>query len=89
METIRDRAIKALDYTKLKNPGLEAKTGIKASDWSSLRNKRIRLNEDHIEGLKVVAPELIYWVMTGNVLPEAGQISPELEETRKNLQTGT
>jgi len=89
MNTIRDRAIKALDFTMLKNPGLEAKTGIKANDWSALRNKRVRLNEDHIEGLKIVAPEFIYWIMTGNVLPEAGQISPEIEETRKNLSTGT
>lgn len=89
METIRDRAIKALNFTRLKNPGLEAKTGIKANDWSSLRNRKIRLNEDHIEGLKKVAPEFIYWIMTGETLPEAGQISPEIEETRKNLATGT
>lgn len=89
METIRDRAIKALDFSMLKNPALEAKTGVKASDWSSLRNKKVRLNEDHIEGIKRITPEFIYWIMTGNVLPEAGQISPELEETRQNLRTGT
>ena len=89
METIRDRAIKALDFTMLKNPGLESKTGIKSMDWANLRNKKIRLNEDHIECLKVVAPEFIYWIMTGKVLPEAGQISPELEDTRQKLQTGT
>ncbi len=86
METIRERAIKVLDYTKLKNPGLEAKTGIKANDWSSLRNRKIRLNEDHIEGLKKVAPEFIYWIMTGKVIIEAGQISPEIEETRVKLK---
>lgn len=89
METIRDRAIKALDFTMLKNPGLESKTGIKSMDWANLRNKKVRLNEDHIEGLKIVAPEFIYWIMTGKELPEAGQISPELEETRQKLQTGT
>jgi hypothetical protein len=89
MNTIRDRAIKALDFTALKNPGLEAKTGIKATDWSALRNKRVRLNEDHIEGLKKITPEFIYWIMTGETLPEAGQISPEIEETRQNLSTGT
>lgn len=89
METIRERAIKALNYTRLKNPGLEARTGIKANDWSSLRNRKVRLNEDHIEGLKIVVPEFIYWIMTGNVIPEAGQISPEIEKNRVNLKTGT
>jgi len=89
MKTIRDRAIKALDFSMLKNPALEAKTGIKANDWSALRNKRVRLNEDHIEGLKKITPEFIYWIMTGEILPECGQISPELEETRQNLGTGT
>jgi len=89
METIRDRAIKALDFSMLKNPALEAKTGIKAMDWGNLRNKKIRLNEDHIEGLKKITPEFIYWIMTGEILPECGQISPELEETRQNLETGT
>jgi hypothetical protein len=89
MKTIRDRAIKALDFIMLKNPALEAKTGIKANDWSALRNSRVRLNEDHIEGLKIVAPEFIYWIMTGETMPEAGQTSPELEEIRQNLKTGT
>ncbi len=89
MESIRDRAIKALNFTMLKNPALECKTSIKAMDWANLRNKKVRLNEDHIEGLKKITPEFIYWIMTGNVIPEAGQISPELEDTRQNLQTGT
>ncbi len=89
MNTIRDRAIKALDFTELKNPGLEAKTGIKANDWSALRNKRVRLNEDHIEGIKKLTPEFIYWIMTGETMPECGQISPQIEESRKKLNTGT
>jgi hypothetical protein len=89
MESIRDRAIKALNFSMLKNPALEAKTGVKANDWSSLRNRKVRLNEDHIEGIKKITPEFIYWIMTGEILPECGQISPELEETRQNLQTGT
>ena len=89
MSSIRDRAIKALDFIMLKNPALEVKTGIKASDWSALRNKRVRLNEDHMEGLKIVTPEFIYWIMTGETMPEAGQTSPELEEIKQNLKTGT
>ncbi len=86
MSEIRERLIKALEKIDYTNPALERKTGIKASDWVSVRNRRVRVNEDHIEGLKVVGPEYIYWVMTGITIPEAGQISPELEETRQKLK---
>lgn len=85
METIRDRAIKALDFTMLKNPAIEAKTGLKAMDWANLRNRKVRLNEDHIEGLKVLTPEFIYWIMTGETIEECGQISPEVEKIRQKL----
>ena len=89
METIRDRAIIALDFTMLKNPALESKTGLKAMDWANLRNRKVRLNEDHIEGIKKLNPEFIYWIMTGETMPECGQISPQIEESRKKLNTGT
>ena len=85
MSDIRERLIKALDFIDLKNPALERKTGIKASDWSSLRNRRVRANEDHLEAVDKLAPELSFWVMTGKTAPEIGQISPEIDETRQKL----
>lgn len=86
MEKIIDRLITALDYTELSNPALEKKTGVKAESWKSVRNRKIRTNEDHMEGLKIVCPNFVYWVMTGEELPEAGQISPMTEEARVKLK---
>jgi len=86
MQDIRERLIIALDFIDLKNPALERKTGIKASDWSSLRNRRVRANEDHLTAIDEIAPEFSYWIMTGRTIPDAGQISPEIEETRQKLK---
>lgn len=86
MSDIRERLIKALDFIDLKNPALERKTGIKATDWSSLRNRRVRANEDHISAVEKLAPEFSYWIVTGKTIEEHGQISPELEETRQKLE---
>lgn len=85
MNNIKTRLLKALEFIDLTNPALERKTGIKETAWRNLKNSNVRVNEDHLEGLKIVGPQYIYWVMTGETIPEAGQISPEMEETRKKL----
>lgn len=78
-----------LDKSMLSNPALEAKTGIKSTTWANVRLKKIRINEEHIEAIIALWPEYAYWATTGKTIPEAGQISPEIEETRQNLSTGT
>ncbi|WP_374089758.1 DNA-binding protein [Methylomicrobium lacus] len=67
----------------------EAATGVKAKTWANVENGIQRANEEHIEAIIKKWPEYAYWLVTGLTLPEAGQISPELEETRQKLQTGT
>ncbi|MDO9049081.1 MAG: DNA-binding protein [Methylobacter sp.] len=89
MNNINSRTLIVLDESMLSNPALEAKTGIKSTTWANVRLKKIRINEEHLEAIIKLFPEYAYWITTGKTLPEAGQISPELEETRKNLSTGT
>lgn len=89
MNNINSRTLLVLDESMLSNPALEAKTGIKSTTWANVRLKKIRINEEHLDAIVKLFPEYAYWITTGKTLPEAGQISPELEETRKNLQTGT
>ncbi|TRW95010.1 DNA-binding protein [Candidatus Methylobacter oryzae] len=89
MNNINSRVLHLLDDSMLSNPALEAKTGIKSTTWANLRLKKIRLNEEHLEAVIKLFPEYAYWITTGKDLPEAGQISPEIEETRKRLSTGT
>jgi len=89
MNNINSRTLLVLDKSMLSNPALEAKTGIKSTTWANVRLKKIRINEEHLEAIIALWPEYAYWITTGKTMPEAGQISPELEETRKNLSTGT
>lgn len=89
MNNINSRTLYVIDKSLLSNPALEAKTGIKATTWANVRLKKIRLNEEHLEAVINLWPEYAYWITTGKTMPEAGQISPEIEEARKNLQTGT
>ena len=83
---LNERLKKVLDNSGLSNPKLEEKTGIKRENWSALRNGRTRVNEDHIEAINNLWPEYAFWITTGNTIPEAGQISPELEEQRQKLR---
>jgi hypothetical protein len=66
----------------------EQETGIPAKTWSNIENGLQKANEDHIEAIGRRWPEFAYWLVTGKTIPEAGQISPELEEIRKKLGKG-
>lgn len=89
MNNINSRLLYVIDSSLLSNPALEAKTGIKKTTWANLRLQKIRANEEHIEAAIKLWPEYAYWIVTGKTMIEAGQISPEIEQIRQNLQTGT
>ncbi|MGZ4991791.1 MAG: DNA-binding protein [Methylobacter sp.] len=89
MNNINKRFNFILDYMGLSNPVLERHTGIKSTIWANVRNGKSRVNEDHLEAVNKMWPQYTYWITTGLTLPEAGQISPEIEEARKNLSMGT
>lgn len=63
----------------------EKATGIKSKTWANIENGFQLANEEHINAIIKVWPEHAYWLTTGQTLPEAGQISPELEEIREKL----
>lgn len=77
--------IQLIDLKALKNEDLEELTGIAKTKWGNLRTRKQRVNEDHIIAFNKLWPEYAYWLTTGLTIPEAGQISPELEETREKL----
>ncbi len=85
MSKINERFNIVLDYMGLSNPILERHTGIKSTTWANVRNGKSRINEDHLEAVINLWPEYTYWITTGETIPEAGQISPEIEKTRQKL----
>lgn len=60
----------------MKPKQLEEATGLDRNIWISLRYGRQRVNEDHIEAVRKLWPQFSYWLISGETIPEAGQISP-------------
>jgi len=82
---IKERLLKVIEDLDLTFPQLERRTGLKAMSWRNLKNTPTRANEEHISGIIKIKPEYAYWIATGLTLPQAGQISPDLEKTRQKL----
>ena len=76
-------------YKGLSRRKLEQETNIADYTWQAVEIGKQAANEEHIEALSKLWPEYKFWLVFGETMPECGQISPEIEETRKNLLTGT
>jgi len=84
---IEKRMRELILFKDAKSKILEEETGIDRDRWNNLRktNPTAKVRAEEVEAIVKVFPEYAYWITTGETLPEAGQISPELEETRRNL----
>lgn len=80
-----ERLIKLRKKIGLTADEFSLETGIKTGQIRSIENKRQKLYAWHIEKISKKWPEYSYWLATGLTIPEAGQISPELEEQRQKL----
>lgn len=87
---IRDRLIEFFNVSGVTSKDMEKLTGIDREKWNAVRAKRRRVNEDDIEAFNRAFPQFAYWLTTGLTIPEAGQISPQMEKARKenNLKIG-
>jgi transcriptional regulator with XRE-family HTH domain len=83
---MRDRIRKIRESMGYNRTEFEQETGIPAKTWSNIENGLQKANEDHIEAIGKRWPEFAYWLVTGLVQPEAGHISPEIEEARRKLE---
>lgn len=87
---IRERLIDFFNAQEVTSKDMERLTGIDRDKWNAVRARRRRVNEDDIEAFNDAFPQFAYWLTTGKTIPEAGQISPEMEKARKenSLKTG-
>ncbi|MFV8570039.1 DNA-binding protein [Marinobacter sp. SBS5] len=87
---IRERLIEFFNVSGVTSKDMEKLTGIDRDKWNAVRAKRRRVNEDDIEAFNGAFPQFAYWLTTGLTIPEAGQISPEIEKARteNNLKIG-
>ncbi|BCA30454.1 MULTISPECIES: helix-turn-helix domain-containing protein [Pseudomonadaceae] len=84
---IKQRVITILASSNIRLPKLEELTGISRYTWSNLKNpsKNREIKEEEILAIAKVFPQYRWWMLTGEVMPEAGQISPGYEEADRNL----
>lgn len=56
-------------------------TSIGTNRWRTvLYNKEIRISTNEVEEITKLFPEYAFWLITGKIMPESGQVSPEYEE---------
>lgn len=82
---IKDRIREIRDFQGLSRRDLEKLTGIEEYKWKNVESGHQKVNEDHIEAIKKQWPQYTYWLITGETLPEAGQVSPKQEHEREQL----
>ena len=82
---IRERINILIEYKGKMPKEMEELTGTDRASWSNIKRKSIRANTDHIEGVISLWPEFSYWITTGKTIPEAGQISPEIDAKKREL----
>lgn len=84
---IKERVITVLKHSGLKLPQLEEQTGVSRYTWSNLKNpaKSREIKAEEIEAVVKLYPQFALWIVSGNIAPEVGQISPEYDQANSNL----
>ncbi|WP_239655525.1 DNA-binding protein [Pseudomonas marincola] len=78
-----DRVLKLLDTTSLKDLAeVNSKEYVR---WQSIKRGRARISAEEIDQLGRLYPKYRWWLMTGEVMPDKGQTSPEYDEANRNL----
>ncbi|WP_440467398.1 helix-turn-helix domain-containing protein [Pseudomonas sp. YH-1] len=84
---IKARVIEILKSSGIRLPELEARTGISRYTWNNLKNpaRNREIKEEEILAIAEVYPQYRWWLITGEVMPEAGQTSPEYDQAHSKL----
>ena len=60
-------------------------TSIGTNRWRTvLYNKEIRISTNEVEEITKIFPQYAYWITTGQIIPTAGQVSPDYEELARH-----
>lgn len=85
MESIQSRARTLIDKAGIDR--LVRHGEISHSRWQSVRYKDIRMSTEEIEVLQDIFPSYRLWLISGEIIPECGQTSPEYDEANRNLSS--
>lgn len=84
---IKERVITILKNSGIRLPELEERTGISRYTWNNLKNtaRKREIKAEEIEAIVKLFPQYALWVVSGEIAPEAGQISPDYAAVDSNL----
>ncbi|MDT4826215.1 hypothetical protein D3C76_1503250 [compost metagenome] len=77
------RGLQLLSIASIKT--LSEAGGTEYMRWQNIKRGRARLGADEIETLAKVYPQYRWWLISGEVMPEKGQTSPEYDEANTKL----
>ncbi len=83
MESTQNRARTLIKQYGVDRIGKE--TAIPYSRWVSVTYKNVRMSTEELDELKRLFPQYAYWLITGEVIPEAGQTSPDYDSVDSKL----
>ena len=84
---IKERVITILKTSGIRATDLERETGVSRYTWNNLKNpaKSREIKEEEILGICKLFPQYRWWLLTGEVMPEIGQTSPDYDEANEKL----
>ncbi|MBS7661927.1 DNA-binding protein [Pseudomonas lalucatii] len=82
-EGISDRGLLLLERASLKE--LAESGGTEYVRWQNIKRGKARIGANEIEILGRVFPRYRWWLITGEVMPENDQTSPDYDEANRNL----
>ena len=84
---IKERVITILKASQIRLPELEEKTGISRYTWNNLKNpaRNREIKAEEIEAIAMVFPQYRWWMLTGEIMADKGQVSPSYDEANRNL----
>lgn len=78
-----DRAMLLLKMARLQD--LATPHSREYTRWQNIKRGSARMTTHEVEELGKIFPNYRWWIMTGEVMPEVGQTSPDYDEANRNL----
>lgn len=82
-EGISDRGLQLLELASLKELAESGSTDYVR--WQNIKRGKARIGANEVEILGRVFPQYRWWLMTGEVMPENNQTSPEYDEAKRSV----
>ncbi len=82
--SISERALQLIEKSSLQELTKVGETDYVR--WQNIKRGRARIGAEEIEILSKLFKNYAYWLTTGDIIPEAGQTSPDYDELARLTQ---